>query len=59
MKKKTLEVDLGDQVLRFNMAAIEREMLKAARDRLPHKGISLTTRIALDLSKAAGVSPKK
>ena len=57
--QKTIEIDLGDQVMRFNQDAIDREIVKAARDRLPRKGNSPTTRIALDLSKAAGVSPNK
>lgn len=56
MKKKTIEVHLGDQVMRFNKDAIDREMTKAARDRLPKGGTP--SRFALDLSKV-GVSPKK
>lgn len=57
-KKKTIEVDLGDQILTFNQETIDAEIIKATRLRLPKKGIPPTTRIALDLSKAAGVSPK-
>ncbi len=56
MKKKTIEVDLGDQVLRFNAEAIDREIVKATRLRLPKKGTSRFSRIALDLSQAP---PKK
>ena len=56
-KTKTIEVNLGDQVLRFNPEAIDAELVKAARLRLPKKGSSPTSRIALDLSKT-GVSPE-
>jgi hypothetical protein len=55
-RKKTIEIDLGDQVMRFNQDAIDREIIKAARDRLPKEGTP--SRFALDLSKT-GVSPKK
>jgi hypothetical protein len=47
---KTIEVDLGDQILRFNQEAIDAEIIKAARLRLPIAGTP--SRIALDLNKS-------
>jgi len=58
MKRKTIEVDLGDQVIRFNQEAIDRELAKAARDRLPKDGTSRFSRVAIDLTKDQAL-PKK